>query len=93
MPILSLLSVALPVAGAVYAFRVLSKSSADTVGGAIGHGIGAYLIFALFCGVGEICAIASFFRGERPPWLSVIGVGLNLTAVIPPIIVLNKGGS
>lgn len=93
MPILSLISVVLPLAGAAYAFWVFSKSSADTVGGAIGHGIGAYLIFAAFCGGGEVCAIASFFRGERPAWLSVIGAVLNLGAVIPPLVVLNKGGS
>ncbi len=60
------------------------------MGGAIGQLIGAYVIFAAACLLGEVAAVVSLLRGERPGWLSVIGVLLNLTAVIPPIIVFTR---
>lgn len=90
MPIFSLLSLAIPLLGAAYAASVYSRSSADTIGGAIGHGIAAYMIFAIACILGEAAAIAALVRAERPGWLGVMGVVLNLTAVIPPILVFSK---
>lgn len=93
MPFFSLLSLAIPLLGAAYAAMVYSKSSADTIGGAIGNGIAAYMIFAIACILGEASAIAALVRAERPGWIGVVGVLLNLTAVIPPVIVFSKGGS
>ncbi len=89
-PLFNVISALLPVVGGAYAWSAYAKSSADTMGGAIGHLIGAYVIFATACLLGELAAIVSLVRGERPGWLSVIGVLLNLAAVIPPIIVFTR---
>ena len=89
-PLFNVISALLPVAGGTYAWSAHAKSSADTMGGAIGQLIGVYVIFAAACLLGEVAAVVSLLRGERPGWLSVIGVLLNLTAVIPPIIVFTR---
>ncbi|MBL8292179.1 MAG: hypothetical protein JNN08_10100 [Bryobacterales bacterium] len=84
-PLFNIVSVILPVAGAIYAWTVYSKSSADTVGGAIGILLGAYIVFAIACLAGEASAIVALARAERPGWLSVAGAILNLSAVVPPL--------
>lgn len=93
MPVLSLLSIALPLAGAAYAKWFDSNSQSNTMGGAIGQLIAAYLYFAIACVAGETCAIVALVRGEQPGWLAGIGALVNLSAVIPPIILFSKGGS
>jgi hypothetical protein len=40
-----------------------------------------------------VFAVASLMRGERPPWVAVVGVLLNLSAIIPPLMVFSNGGS
>ncbi len=87
MPFFSVIAILFPFAAAAYAASVYSKSSADTMGAAIGQGIAAYLIFATGCALGETSAVLSLVRAERPRWLGVIGVMLNLSAAIPPILV------
>jgi hypothetical protein len=84
-PLFNIVSVILPVAGAIYALTIYSKSSADTIGGAIGILLGAYMAFALACLAGEASAIVAMVRAERPGWLSFVGAILNLSAVIPPL--------
>ncbi|MFN7920878.1 MAG: hypothetical protein U0Q16_12320 [Bryobacteraceae bacterium] len=84
----SILSVVLPLAGAGWAVYIYKVGRPDTVGAAIGVGIAAYLVFAIACVLGEIAAVVALIRGERPSWIAVIGALLNLTAVIPPVLVL-----
>lgn len=87
LPLFGAASIALPVAGALQAVSNYSRTKADTMGGAIGILLGAYLIFAAACGTGEICAIVSYIRGERPRWIALVGAILNLAALLPPLYV------
>lgn len=84
-PLFGVASILLPVVGAIHASSNYARTKADTMGGAIGILIGAYLIFAVACGIGEVCAIVSYVRAERPRWIPVIGAILNLTVLLPPL--------
>jgi len=84
-PLFNILATLIPLACAAYAALKYSQASADTIGGAIGNALGAYLLFAVACAVGETLAILALVRGERPTWLSLLAVLLNLTAILPPL--------
>lgn len=83
-PLFNVIAALLPIGGAVYA-TMKAQRSADTMGGAIGIALGAYLLFAVACVVGEVLAVIALVRGERPGWLSTGAALLNLTVVLPPL--------
>ncbi len=84
-PLLGIIAIALPLGGALYGLLLEEKSSGGNLGAAIGAGLARYVVFAAACLLGEIVAVAALVRGERPGWLPVMAVLLNLTAVLPPL--------
>lgn len=84
-PLLNAISLLLPLGGAAYAWLVLEeKSPGGNMGAAIGGALARYILFAAACLLGLVAGVAAFVRGERPGWLTVMAMLLNLAGVVGP---------
>ncbi len=86
-PLLNLIALVLPVGGAVYAWLVMEeKPHGGNMGAAIGGALARYFVFAAACLLGVVAGVAAFVRGERPGWLTVCAMLLNIAcAILPPL--------
>lgn len=84
-PCWNIVSVALPVLAIAIGFIALtaSPSGRGDFGGAMGAGILFILGVCAARSLGAVAAVIALIRGERMPWLTVIGLVGNGAVLVP----------
>jgi hypothetical protein len=82
-PFWNIVSVLLPVLGSLLAIAFLLTAERGEYAGALGRLFGALIALGAVCLLGEAAAITALLRHERMPWLSVLGIVLNLVVIVP----------
>jgi hypothetical protein len=79
----NILSVAVPVAGLLIGWMVISGGNSGDYAGRLGAGILFALAMGAICGLCAIAALVAIVRGESRVWLSILGLVGNLAVVLP----------
>ena len=67
-----------------------SRGGAGDFAGALGGGVLFIFSIAGVCVIGEIAAWVALVRGERMPWLTILGIIGNGMVILPVLLLLLK---